>query len=116
MLPWPAADPEMTAASRDSRQSRSLCVVLGVAGALAGTLGLLGYRLPFEDRIVMKRVALYQEWEGMLDSAGKVVGRIEPGTSCQRFQVAEKSILNFRVRCGDWIGWTAESHSFSPPL
>lgn len=60
---------------------RSL-IVLGMLGVLAAAFyGVVtGYRLEFQGRVVAKRVALYQDWEGMLDPAAKVVGYVEPGT------------------------------------
>ncbi|XYI30541.1 hypothetical protein MNJPNG_00120 [Cupriavidus oxalaticus] len=91
-------------------------VLLGSLTALV-LYGLAnGYRLDVEGRVAVKRVALYQEWEGMLDPVAKIVGHVEPGTECRLFQVGEKSILNFRVMCGDLIGWTAEGNSFDPPI
>ncbi|MNT77169.1 hypothetical protein D3C72_2162510 [compost metagenome] len=52
----------------------------------------------------------------MLDPVATIVGYVEPGTECWLFQVGAKSILNFRVMCGDLIGWTAEGNSFDPPI
>lgn len=104
-------------ARRETGKGRSYVVWLGLAAVAVGLFGLVnGYRLDFEGRIVAKRVALYQEWEGMLDPAAKVVGYAEPGTECRLFQVGAKSILNFRVKCGNLIGWTTEGDSFDPPI
>lgn len=96
---------------------RSL-IVLGMLGVLAAAFyGVVtGYCLEFQGRVVAKRVALYQDWEGMLDPAAKVVGYVEPGTKCGLFQAGAKSIPNFRVKCGDMIAWTAQGYSFDPPM
>ncbi|TDF63308.1 hypothetical protein [Cupriavidus sp. L7L] len=107
----------MKVARREIGKRRSYVIWLGLAAVAVVLFGLVGgYRLDFESRVVAKRVALYQEWEGMLDPAAKVVGYVEPGTECRLFQVGAKSILNFRVRCGNLIGWTAEGYSFDPPI
>jgi len=107
----------MKVARRETGKDRSYVIWLGLAAAVVALFGLVGgYRLDLAGRVVAKRVALYQEWEGMLDPAAKVVGYVEPGTKCRVFQVGAKSILNYRVRCGNLIGWTADGYSFDPPI
>ncbi|CAJ91176.1 hypothetical protein CMPELA_00125 [Cupriavidus necator] len=101
----------------ETDKNRSYVLWLGSAAVAITLFSLIGgYRLDFEGRVAAKRVALYQEWEGMLDPAAKVVGYVEPRTECRLFQVGAKSIPNFRVRCGSLIGWTAEGYSFDPPI
>ncbi|WP_454724950.1 MULTISPECIES: hypothetical protein [Cupriavidus] len=107
----------MRAARRETGR-RKRWFVLCLVVVLAGALYLLsnGYRFRVGDSRAVKRVVLYREWEGMLNPRGDVAGEVTPGDRCRLVQVGAKTVANFRIRCGNLDGWTADGNAFDPPL